>query len=469
MVPELERSLSTLLAFVLALICLSAPGVQGAAPDRAQTAQELVPGGLMSAFLIGSAQPLEAGADAYHYAEQKVTAPDGAAGDEFGISVAIDGDTALVGAPNHGVGENDYQGSVYVFTRSGTTWSFEQELTASDGAGSDHFGWSVAISGTIAVVGAHYDDVDANANQGSAYVFTRIGTTWGERDKLTAADGAQGDRFGESVALSGTTILVGVPYHDVGANTDQGSAYVFVPIDFPDWGQQAQLTASDGAADDYFGYSLAIDGDTALVGASYHDVGANGDQGSAYVFTRSGAIWTQRAQLTAADGAAADGFGVSVALSGGTALLGAYRHLVGANATQGSAYVFTGSGATWGQQAELTASDGAGGDQFGYSVAISGTIAVVGAQYDHVGANSDQGSAYVLTGSGAAWTQQGKLTASDGAADDYFGHSVALSGDTALVGAQFDDIGANDDQGSAYFFKQLPFAVYLPLVSKNAP
>jgi len=398
-----------------------------------------------------------------------LTDSDGEADDYFGGSVALSGDTALVGAADDDVGANADQGSAYVFTRSGTTWSLQQKLTASDGAAYDYFGGSVALSGDTALVGAYYDAVGANDTQGSAYVFTRSGTTWSLQQKLTASDGAAGDRFGLSVALSGDTALVGADLDDVGANADQGSAYVFTRSGTI-WSEQAHLTASDGAAGDHFGLSVALSGDTALVGADGDDVGANSDQGSAYVFTRSGTAWTQQGKLTASDGAAGDHFGVSVALSGDMALVGATGDDVGANDSQGSAYVFTRSGTAWSLQHKLTASDGAGEDYFGISVALSGDTALVGADGDAFGANDNQGSAYVFTRSGTTWTQQGKLTASDGAAEDWFGGSVALSGDTALVGVDGDDVGANSDQGSAYFYDiTVLFEIYLPLVLRNAP
>jgi hypothetical protein len=178
-----------------------------------------------------------------------------------------------------------------------------------------------------------------------------------QQAKLTASDGAAGDSFGSSVALSGDTALVGAPYDDVGANTDQGSAYVFVRSGAT-WSQQAKLIASDGAAYDYLGASVALSGDTALVGAHWNEIGANFDQGSAYVFVRSGTTWSQQAELTAADGTTWDSFGHSVALSGDTALVGANWD----DTCQGSAYAFVRSGATWNQQAKLTASDGAASD-----------------------------------------------------------------------------------------------------------
>ena len=164
--------------------------------------------------------------------------------------VAISGDTAVVGAPWHDVGGNADQGSAYVFVRNGGTWSLQAQLFASNGGADDWFGISVAISGDTIVVGANQDDVGANVNQGSAYVFARSGSTWNEQVWLYAGDGSEWDGFGRAVAISGDTAVVGAVGDDVGANIDQGSAYVFVRQHFPwgqEWGEQAQLLAADGA------------------------------------------------------------------------------------------------------------------------------------------------------------------------------------------------------------------------------
>jgi hypothetical protein len=335
--------------------------------------------------------------------------------------VALDGDTALVGA----FGDNSNQGAAYVFTRSGSTWTPQAKLTSGDGATSGEFGFSVALDGDTALVGAYRDVVDTTYYQGSAYVFTRSGSTWTQRAKLTAGDGAVYDEFGFSVALDGDTALVGASLDDLGANSDQGSTYLFTRSGST-WTQEAKLTAGDGAAYDYFGISVALDGDTALVGARGDEVGVNSGRGSAYVFTRSGSTWTQQTKLTAADGAADDQFGTSVALEGDTALVGAN----GDNYNQGSAYVFIRSGTTWTQQAKLVAGDGVTYEFFGTSVALNGDTALVGMYGD----NGHQGAAYVFTRSGGTWTQEAKLTAGDGAAEDKFGYSVALDGDTALIG-----------------------------------
>ncbi len=190
---------------------------------------------------------------------------------------------------------------------------------------------------------------------------------------------------------------------------------------------EAELTAADGAANDELGTSISTSGDTVVVGAESATVGGDICRGAVYVFTGSGSAWTQTAKLTAADGEANDFFGASVAISGDTVVVGA----VGASSGQGAAYVFTGSGSAWTQTAELTAADGAAGDSFGASVAISGNTLVVGA----VGANYSQGAAYVFTGSGSAWTQTTELAAATGVAGDSFGTALATSGATVVVGA----------------------------------
>ena len=278
----------------------------------------------------------------------------------------------------------------------------EAEFLAADGAPGDQFGYSVALSGDTAVFGARFDDDDVNGvDSGSAYVFTRSGTTWSLQAKLTAADGAAGDQFGYSVAIASDTVVITANADDDDVNgVDSGSAYVFTRSGTT-WSQQAKLTGADGAAGDLFGVRVAISGDTALIGARFDDDDINGvDSGSAYVFTRSGTAWSQQARLTAADGAAGDWFGYSVALSGDTALIGA--HFVDDDVNgidSGAAFVFTRSGTAWSQYAKLTPADGAAGDQFGGRVAMSGNTAVIGARLvDDVVRGVDSGSAYVFTG-----------------------------------------------------------------------
>ncbi|MFM1868954.1 MAG: hypothetical protein RL591_2362 [Planctomycetota bacterium] len=382
-----------------------------------------------------------------------VVASDGAANDFFGHSVSLSGDTLAVGVPYDDVGANGNQGSVRVFVRSGSTWSLQATLTASDGVAADYFGLSVSLSGDTLVVGMPEDDVGANPSQGSVRIFVRSGTTWSAQATLTASDGATGDDFGYSVSLSGDTLAVGVRYDDVGASLDQGSVRVFTRSG-SSWSAQATLTASDGAAGDYFGSSVSLSGDTLAVGAPYDDVGANGNHGSVRIFVRSGTTWSAQATLTASDGASNDLFGSSVSLSGDTLAVGVLSDDVGANSDQGSVRVFVRSGTVWSAQATLTASDGAANDEFGTSVSLDGDTLAVGVPFDDVGANSDQGSVRVFVRSGSSsWSAQATLTASDGAATDYFGYfPISISGDTLAVGVPYDNVGTNSDQGSVRIF-----------------
>ncbi len=257
--------------------------------------------------------------------------------DRFGYSVAIDGDTAIVGA---------YSGSAYIFTRSGSTWTQQAKLLASDRYSKRYskyfFGTSVAMDGDTAIVGA-FDDDDNGDYSGSAYIFTRSGSTWTQQAKLLASDGAAGDGFGRSIAIDGDTAIVNANGDDDNGESS-GSAYIFTRSGST-WTQQDKLLASDGASYDYFGRSIAIDTDTAIVGANY-DSGNGRNFGSAYIFTRNGTNWTQQTKLLASDGARDNYFGTSVAMDGDTAIVGAYRD-DDTGTDSGSAYIFTRSGSSW--------------------------------------------------------------------------------------------------------------------------
>jgi uncharacterized protein (TIGR03382 family) len=376
----------------------------------------------------------------------------GAAGDWLGASVAMSGSLAIVGAPNHASGA----GAAYVFALSGTTWTLQQALTASDGKSNDAFGTSVALSGTTAVVGAPYH-TGAKTESGAAYVFTQSGTTWTQQPTdLVAPDAVGNDGFGTSVSISGTALIVGAPSHDITGKGELGAAYLFAESGTT-WSEQQEVTASDGHIGDQFGFSVAVSGTTAIVGAYQHDAtlgdgGTASAAGAAYVFGETGTTWGLQQELSASDAATADFFGYSVALSGQLAVVGAYQHNSATVQSAGAAYVYGGSGTTWTLQQELAASDGQPNDAFGISVAVSGGTAVVGAYQHLVGSNAQQGAAYAFTQSGTTWTQQQELTATDGKASDLFGASVAASGDYAMVGAYQHEVGSNLQQGAAYVF-----------------
>ena len=363
------------------------------------------------------------------YAEvAKLTASDATWRDFFGIYVAIDGNTVVIGA--HGNDDaGDRSGSVYVFrtTDGGATYVEVAKLTASDGAALDYFGISVAIDGNTVVVGANGDD-DAGSNSGSVYVFRTSdgGATYPQVAKLTAADAATNDNFGRFVAIDGDTVVVGTKYGE--------AAYVFRTTGGATWVEVARLMAADAAAGDYFGTGVAIDGATVVVGAPNA-----GNGGAVYLFlmTDDGATYAQEAKLTAADAASGDYFGGSVAIDGDTVVVGTkYGE---------AAYVFrTTGGATWVEVARLMAADAAAGDYFGTGVAIDGATVVVGAP------NAGNGGAvylFLMTDDGATYAQEAKLTAADAASGDYFGGSVAIYGETIVIGAVDDD-----GVGSSYVF-----------------
>jgi len=310
--------------------------------------------------------------------QAKLTASDGAAEDEFGVSVAIAGDTIVVGSWQDDGNNFTSIGSAYVFTRTGTIWTEQAKLTASDGTAEDQFGVSVAIAGDTIVVGAYLDD-NNNVTSGSAYVYTSSGTSWTEQAKLMASESEGGDQFGWSVAIANDTIVVGSPADDDNG-IDSGSAFVFTRTG-TSWTEQAKLLASDGAASDSFGISVAIDGDTIVAGA-YLDDNNNGSSGSAYIFIHTGTTWTEQAKLMANDGEEGDRFGISVAIAGNTVVVGAYQDETDNGIDSGSAYIFTRTGSTWTEQVKLMASDGAEYDEFGNFVAVANGAVVVGAWFD---------------------------------------------------------------------------------------
>ena len=430
--PRLTRRRGALGSVLVVTLCvLALLAVPGSAAAGARTA------------------PQSGGSALVALEQATLTAGDAAAGDTLGYSVALDGNTALVGAYNATADATGSAGAAYVFTRTGSTWTQQAKLTAGDAATGDQFGLSVALVGDTAVIGADGKTVDGDTSAGAVYVFTRTGTTWTQQQKLTASDEAIGDQFGWSVAVAGDTAVIGADYKSVAGNTDAGAAYVFTRTGTT-WTQQQRLTAADGAAEDLFGNSVAVAGDTAVVGAEFKTVSTDLGAGAAYVFTRSGTTWTQQQKLTAADAASSDNFGSAVALSGDTALVGAAHKFVSGSSVAGAAYVYTRTGTTWTSQATLHADDVGQNDQFGHSVSLSGNTALIGAPGKTVSGAGGVGAAYVFGRSGTHWTQQTRMTASDGATLDNFGWSVSLSGTTALAGAWQKTVGANLNAGAAY-------------------
>ena len=326
------------------------------------------------------------------------------------------------------------------------------KLIASDATNSDHLGYSVSISsdGNTVIVGAYLDDNEKGIDAGCAYIFNRSNGVWVQEAKLLASDGAAGDRFGSSVAISGdgNTVIVGA-YANSDVGTESGSVYIFFR-NGTTWSEQAKLLSIEVAGGDRFGHSVAIsgDGNTAVISSIFDDdIGSN--SGAVFIFSRTNNTWTEQTKILSNDIASNDTFGSSVAISndGNTIIVGAN----GDDVNRGGAYIFIKNGTTWTQQAKLLASDGITNDYFGSSVSISGdgNTAIVGSNYDD-DKGSSSGSSYIYTRIGTTWSQQHKLVPTDGIANALFGTSVSISNDnkTIVVGAY----GDNSFKGSAYIY-----------------
>ncbi len=322
------------------------------------------------------------------------------------------------------------------------------ELTIPNGNEESLLGESVAISGQTMVAGAPGQEVNSNVGQGAAFVFTKTAAGWTESTELVASNGAEGDNLGASVAISGQTVVVGAPGND--------AAYVFTD-GASGWAQTTELTVTAHGVG--LGRSVAISGSAIAAGAPGREVHSAADQGEVYVFTDGASGWTQSTELFASGGLGVEEeLGRAVAISGSTVVAGAPGREVGLNHRQGAVYVFGEGPSGWqdaGQSAELTASDGDEDDDLGESVAISGQTIAAGAPSRKVGHNLRQGAAYVFSvpssGTKSA-NQSAELTASDGGEGDYLGQAVAVAGSTVVAGTPYQNVGANKRQGAAYVF-----------------
>ncbi len=445
------------------------------------------------------------------------------ANDQFGRDVAISGDTMVVGAPNQSDG-----GAAYVFVRDNNGWSQQAILKASNEGLFDGFGASVSISGNTIVVGAPYEDSDSTTvnsgsgndgspDSGAAYVFIRLNGNWIQEAYLKNLFETPGGEFGHDVAVSGDTVVVGVP-HQANQLNSSGAAHIYKKSG-SNWVYDTQLKAINFGEDDRFGYSVAISGDTIVVGAygeSSDFVGVNsGDgfndnaisSGAAYVFTKTGGNWPQTHFIKASNTEATDLFGFDVAISGDTIVVGAIGE--DSNATvingdqnnngltdSGAAYIFkrnsTGGNSFWFQQAYVKASETDIRDDFGSSVAISGNIAVIAAVGEDSSAirfdndEIDSGAAFVFHKNGSTWSEQGYLKAAEAEAGDEFSIGVGVSGDYIAVGAHHEDsdltgvtnldgiVDNNNkpESGAAYVFNDVnlitkSFPVSLPIPDNN--
>ena len=386
----------------------------------------------------------------------------------------------------------------------------EVKLTAGDAAADDNFSTSVSISGNYAIVGAPGNDDDGDRS-GSAYIFFLDGGVWTQQAKLTAKDGAGGDFFGRSVSIdgdwaivsshhddiwsgsayiyqrdgknwkehgkldpddgeandsfafsvdiSGDTAIAGMP-QDNDKGNDSGSVYVYVRVK-DKWVEQQKFTPRDAEEGDIFGSAVAIEGDHAIIGALWDDDKGN-RSGSVYVYKRVRQLWTQEAKLVASDGARNAEFGFSVDLSGKYAIVGAYGH----NKGTGAAYIFVRNEDKWTEEAKLTASDGQPKDDFGISVSINGATGNIGAlvgSYRHDAKGSNSGAVYSFLRKGNAWVERAKLIASDVEAAERFGVSVSLSANHGIIGSSLKNGGT----GAAYIYNAFDLALSVEPLGKQ--
>jgi hypothetical protein len=359
--------------------------------------------------------------------------------------LAVKGDWAAIGA----YGVSSYTGAVYLYKHDGNHWVFMQSLTASDGSLFDFFGTAVAMSGTgHLVVGVPFK------NAGAVYLYTLNSTsnTWGDEQKIVANDGASNDYFGRAVALSETGhLLVGAPYED-DKGSASGAVYFYALNSTSNtWGDEQKIVASQGAADDNFGWSVAVSGTGHLVVAAPFDDDKGSSSGAVYLYMLNSTsnTWGDEQKIVASDGAAGDGFGLAVAMSETGHLVVGAPWDDDKQGDSGAVYLFTlnSSSNTWGDEQKILASDGTAGEIFGNAVAMSGTgHLVVGASYDSdKGFRSGSVYLYMLNSTSNTWGDEQKIVASDGAADDRFGYAVAISGTGHLVVAAH----LNDDMGSS--------------------
>ncbi len=360
--------------------------------------------------------------------------------DSFGVSVCLDGDRALIGSNRNDDNGND-SGSAYVFDFVGGSWTQSAKLIANDGMADDEFGRSLSLLGNRVLIGSHRDDNTNGIDAGSAYIFDKIANNWSQTVKLIASNSLD-KTFSQSLSLSQNRVLIGSSTND-----GSGAAYIF-DLAVNSWQETKRLVANDASPNVSFGVSVSLDNDRALIGARYD--GANtGSAGSAYIFDLVGSNWMQTAKLIAIDGEPLDNFGKTVSLSGDRALIGSYNH----NLDLGSAYVFDLVASSWTQTTQLNASDGFSDDFFGSSgIALSGDRIFIGASGDNDNDNNS-GSIYTFDFAANTWSETTKILAEiDSAYNDFFGASVSLFGNRALIGAPNDQLGNSTITGSAYIF-----------------
>jgi hypothetical protein len=379
---------------------------------------------------------------------EKLTAADAAAGDLFGFCPDVDGDVAVIGARHADHSGLIDPGAAYVFHRIGSTWTEMQKLVAPDAEDDDYFGQWVAVDGDTILVSAVHDDHSGFADAGSVYVFTRSGDTWDYQQKLIASDPGAGLRFGWCPTIDGDTLVTS---SDVAGTQSEGAAYVFTRTGGI-WDETQILVSSDAGPNDAFGSCSDVDGQLLVVGAGSHDPAGATNGGAAYVFLESGGLWTEHQKLITSDVAPFDGAGGAVAMSGETIVLNAPGADHSSHSNAGAAYVFIRDGDLWVEQQKLIAGDPSD-NAWGWFIDIRGDTVVIGAHLTDLPGLPDAGAAYAFHRSNGIWTEVQKYVSPEPQEGENFGWTVPISGDTVITGAPWNDHTSMTDPGAAYVLR----------------
>ncbi len=364
------------------------------------------------------------------------------ANDEFGWSVHARGNTSIVSAHRHAV-NGPQSGAAYVYVRDNNQWTQQAMLSAADGATEDWFGYSVAVDGDTAIVGAIFADIAGASMRGAVYVFVRSGQTWTEQAKIIAPANRQGSFYGWSVAIEGDTAVIGAPFFHA-ASQFQGRVFVYQRSNNV-WTLAADITAADGAQTDYLGTCVAINNGT-IVATAPSATNQNGSEtGAAYIYTKPAATWTQQARLSPTENDAGAQMGLAAAIENDIAVFGAPYTI----SATGCCYVFIRSSGAWAQSARLFASDGIADDRFGYGVDMSGPLLVVGAN----GTGTWQGSAYLFSSCSGPWTEFARIDNSNSEPSDYFAEAVTTNGQQVIAAAHRKAGSAGAGQGRVYSYE----------------